>query len=238
MKFLTVTDEMLDRLTEIETLLGGDDAFDSQDPEQGKTSAFEPLLAERNKLRKRLSDVMAEELVPFLQRLVSAGLIYVYAVDSDEVEEGSIILDTEVSNVRVTEWNQIGLRADLLHDPKPRDQDNMGGDCNVNEDPAPVNEGELRLVGHIGVGAGLCWLGDPAYIIHHELPKALGETWEEFCVLTDDALTKSFHVDAGHEGVGVVIRTGYGDGFYPVYVSTSRGRVSSVMVRFMQEPEQ
>lgn len=106
------------------------------------------------------------------------------------------------------------------------------------------------LAGHIGVDAGLCWVGDPCYILHKEegedLSPTLGESWHDFC----DILRKkeeapggtsthaSFNYDLGHEGLGVVVSTGYGDGSYPVFIETNKeGRVKSVTVEFIGEDE-
>ena len=37
-------------------------------------------------------------------------------------------------------------------------------------------------VGVIGVDAGICWIGDPCYVFHHDPPpEELGKTWHEFC---------------------------------------------------------
>ena len=95
----------------------------------------------------------------------------------------------------------------------------------------------FELAGHIGVDAGLCWIGDPCYILHagDNFPKKdLGSNWVEFCNLLDFSNgSKSFGYDAGHEGLGVVTSTGYGDGFYPVYIKKNReGRVVEVRVLF------
>jgi hypothetical protein len=46
---------------------------------------------------------------------------------------------------------------------------------------------EKVLVGHIGVDAGLCWVGDPCYILHSDkLPETIGKNWSEFCDLLGD----------------------------------------------------
>jgi Protein of unknown function (DUF4241) len=93
-------------------------------------------------------------------------------------------------------------------------------------------------VGEIGVDAGLCWVGDPCYILHRKPgtePKDLGKTWPEFCdKLGDDYPTaKQFNYDLGHPGLGVAVSTGYGDGSYPVYVKKNdEGRIVGVMVKF------
>lgn len=83
----------------------------------------------------------------------------------------------------------------------------------------PAN-GEWKLVGHFGVDAGLCWIGDPCYILHSEtLPPSLGGDWQSFCdTLGNDYPTmKSYNYLLGSEGLGICVSTGMGDGTYPVY---------------------
>jgi hypothetical protein len=95
-------------------------------------------------------------------------------------------------------------------------------------------------VGEIGVDAGLCWIGDPCYILHpQEPPKAIGKDWGEFCKqLGDDYPTaKQFNYDLGHPGLGVVVSTGYGDGVYPVYAAIREGRIAKVWVDFFGDEE-
>lgn len=105
------------------------------------------------------------------------------------------------------------------------------------------NRNSRRLIGEIGVDAGLCWIGDPCYILHREQPpKAIGKCWEEFCdILHEDGQyprCKQFDYDLGHAGLGVVVSTGYGDGVYPVYAEFSDdGRIARVWVEFIGEDE-
>jgi len=94
----------------------------------------------------------------------------------------------------------------------------------------------------IGVDAGVVWVGDPCYILHKKkLPKTLGKNWSEFCdLLGNECPTrKQFNYAAGHEGLGVCVSSGLGDGFYPVYAEieeTGWGkRITKVWVDFMEE---
>lgn len=86
-------------------------------------------------------------------------------------------------------------------------------------------------VGEIGVDAGLCWVGDPCYILHTtpgNEPKDLGKDWLEFCNTLPEENPVAKQYDEG-----VVVSTGYGDGSYPVYVKKNdEGRIVGVMVKF------
>jgi hypothetical protein len=101
-----------------------------------------------------------------------------------------------------------------------------------------------ETVGEIGVDAGLCWLGDPCYILHKDdgkAPKDLGTSWMDFCKRLeqkeDAHPTKraaQFNYDMGHAGLGVVVSTGYGDGCYPVQIKrNAEGRVAEVRIKFI-----
>jgi hypothetical protein len=102
-----------------------------------------------------------------------------------------------------------------------------------------TNLNTSKLIGEIGVDAGLCWIGDPCYILHKEQPpKAIGDSWEEFCDIlnADDQYPtcKQFTFDLGHAGLGMVVSTGYGDGTYPVYAEfNEEGRIAKVWVEFI-----
>jgi len=96
-----------------------------------------------------------------------------------------------------------------------------------------------QRIGEIGVDAGLCWIGDPCYILHAApTPKAIGKDWGEFCdILHEDAqghIYKQFNYDLGHAGLGVVVSSGYGDGTYPVFAEfNEEGQVAKVWVEFI-----
>lgn len=81
------------------------------------------------------------------------------------------------------------------------------------------NRKEWTLVGHFGVDSGLCWIGDPCYVIHTPPDQSLGASWREFCDKLGDIYptAKSFDISSGYEGLGCCISTGCGDGVYPVY---------------------
>lgn len=112
------------------------------------------------------------------------------------------------------------------------------------------NDDEKMIhVGNIGVDAGLCWIGDPCYIIGQEnnIPfKFWSDFFDEIYPknqLPNDSEiskngSKSFNYKTGHEGLGIVVSTGHGDGFYPVYVTKNKeGLIKSVTVIFIDDDE-
>jgi len=97
-------------------------------------------------------------------------------------------------------------------------------------------------VGVIGVDAGLCWLGDPCYILHKnpdENPDDIGKSWKNFCKRLGDEDTVQFHYnkDLPSPGLGVCVSAGWGDGSYDVFVKRTRGRIAEVKVVFIEDEE-
>ena len=72
-----------------------------------------------------------------------------------------------------------------------------------------------KKIGVIGVDAGMCWIGDPCYLV--ENPPF--ENWTKFCK-NSLGLTKQFNFKAKHPGLGMVVSTGLGDGIYDVFAKT------------------
>jgi hypothetical protein len=100
--------------------------------------------------------------------------------------------------------------------------------------------GGFEEIGVIGVDAGLCWVGDPCYVLHKsqaEKPKEIGKDWGDFCHrLKGD--TTQFNYDLGHAGLGVAVSTGHGDGTYPVSVrKTKDGHIAEIRIVFIPEGE-
>lgn len=90
-------------------------------------------------------------------------------------------------------------------------------------------------VGTMGVDAGLCWVGDPCYIMGDDASHRVRK-WTDFC--------HALHGEDGNGGApqqfpaGVVVPTGYGDGEYDVFVKYGHeGRVAEVKVVFMKEDD-
>ena len=97
-----------------------------------------------------------------------------------------------------------------------------------------------KQIGEIGVDAGLCWIGDPCYILHTEKPpQAIGRDWSEFCDTLDSSSEfRQYDYDLGHPGLGVVVSTGYGDGTYPVFAEfNDEGRIAKVWVEFIAQDD-
>ena len=93
---------------------------------------------------------------------------------------------------------------------------------------------EWETIGEIGVDAGLCWLGDPCYILHKKNPpKSIGKSWSGCSNEITEKDHHQFNYDLGHAGLGVVVSTGYGDGTYPVQIRKKEGRIAEVRVKFI-----
>lgn len=110
----------------------------------------------------------------------------------------------------------------------------------------------LDPVGYIGVDSALVWIGDPSYILHlkpEDTPKSLGKTWQDFttALITEKhpkqyPISHSFNYDLGHEGLGVCVTSGLGDGKYPVYAKVEDLgylgiRITQLTVDFFPEHE-
>jgi len=109
---------------------------------------------------------------------------------------------------------------------------------------------EWTKIGVIGVDAGLCWVGDPCYILHKEgdkRPKAIGESWLDFCDGLDAnnqfPIAKQFNYDLGHAGLGFCVTSGLGDGLYDVEAQIDEvggwgKRVKAIRVVFIGDDEE
>lgn len=98
-------------------------------------------------------------------------------------------------------------------------------------------KGKWEKAGVIGVDAGLCWIGDPCYVFGDDASHQI-VSWEEFCEKLKskekDGVAQ-WQYDLGHDGLGVSVSTGYGDGAYPVYVRrNSEGRIAEAKVVFIE----
>lgn len=91
---------------------------------------------------------------------------------------------------------------------------------------------DWEQVGEIGVDAGLCWIGDPCYVVSKDASH-VWEKWSDFC----DKLQEADWPDAkSFDGIGVAVRSGYGDGSYPVYVKRDvDGTILEAKVVFVEK---
>lgn len=98
---------------------------------------------------------------------------------------------------------------------------------------------EWEQIGIISTDSGMCWLGDPAYVIHADpKPQAIGKDWDDFVSKLADGPTceTQFNHDRGMPGLGVVVPSGAGDGLFPVFVRrNSDGSVAEMRVVFGEE---
>ncbi len=92
----------------------------------------------------------------------------------------------------------------------------------------------MQQIGTIGVDAGLCWVGDPCYVLGDDASSRVTD-WMEFCGKLDHNKT---HNEPLGSGTGLAISTGYGDGEYPVFIETNgEGRVSAIRIEFMEDED-
>lgn len=85
----------------------------------------------------------------------------------------------------------------------------------------PKTKTHWKLLGHVGVDAGMLMIGDPCYFIDKDsdAQKAFPGGWSEFCKKHGYEVEHKPQMNyaRGHAGLGVVASTSYGDGTYPVY---------------------
>lgn len=101
-------------------------------------------------------------------------------------------------------------------------------------------EPDLEFIGTIGVDAGCVMVGDPCYHVGDDTDgrEHMGKTWSEFC---EKWLLKRPLQDVvkipyplGHEGQGIVVTSGWGDGVYPVYIKRGEeNRIAAIVIDFM-----
>lgn len=95
---------------------------------------------------------------------------------------------------------------------------------------------EWVQVGSVGVDAGCLLLADPSYVWQQDQPDRYEQ---EVCC--DWTAYRVLRFEKGHEGLGVLVSTGLGDGFYPVEVRWEDAggfgrRIAEVRVRFLPHP--
>jgi hypothetical protein len=87
-------------------------------------------------------------------------------------------------------------------------------------------------IGTVGVDAGQVWIGDPCYLAPDDRvsPNAPSPSkdWDQFV----DWFNTPYRQSAQHP-LGVVARSGYGDGSYKVYAKYYDGRVAELRIEFI-----
>ena len=102
-------------------------------------------------------------------------------------------------------------------------------------------EGRTKRAGVVGVDSGTLLIADPSYILSGKPERVYARGLDAFFETVGDAergineepdeMAAQLHFDHGHEGAGVTVRPGYGDGVYDVYVTTNRDdRVSRITI--------
>lgn len=98
-------------------------------------------------------------------------------------------------------------------------------------------------IGTIDVDAGVCWIGDPCYIIGANNLDYPYLNWDDFCneLFKKDkkGIAKWKHTEndeSNSYGKGISVSTGYGDGEYSVYVKRNKeGVIAEVKIVFIEE---
>ena len=92
-----------------------------------------------------------------------------------------------------------------------------------------------KLIGVVGVDSGQVMICDPSYRNEHiEIAAKAPQGYPPFD-LGEDSESVQLYFRAGHAGAGVVSRSGYGDGIYPVYATINDdGRVEKLEIYFME----
>ena len=86
-----------------------------------------------------------------------------------------------------------------------------------------------EVVGKIGVDSGLCWIGDPCYIISSTGERRF-ESWKNFCSELQDLEKDNYPTNVAfpYDDGGI------GDGCYPVIAHFNRdGRISKIEINFI-----
>ena len=98
-----------------------------------------------------------------------------------------------------------------------------------------------KRVGYIGVDSGQVIIGDPCYLdewtdndYNEEIEPVIPFSYDEACRIT---VREPFGVLGSlfdkHKGKAAVVRSGLGDGVYPVYARIEKKTVEEVVIDFM-----
>ena len=101
---------------------------------------------------------------------------------------------------------------------------------------------DLVLVGSFAVDSGQAMVGDPCYLDGWQTNK--DEEWNlegkagDYSYHGASAMTLAANAGVLGDGSAVVFNTGYGDGYYPVYVQYNEdGRIVKVVIDFADDVE-
>jgi len=107
---------------------------------------------------------------------------------------------------------------------------------------------KIALIGYCGVDSGQIMFSDPSYV--HMFsdsdefnPESEGRdysySYNGACGATlTDKRAGQLRFPLGHAGAGVVVSSGYGDGFYPVYAEyNEEGRIMSASIVFIPDED-
>lgn len=91
-----------------------------------------------------------------------------------------------------------------------------------------------KLIGYCNVDSGLTYIGDPSYLSNNGNNF---DDWDKFAEKYIDnnknGILKLHHKNTEMLGKGIVIKTGYGDGSYPVYVKhDENGCIVELTIKF------
>lgn len=105
-----------------------------------------------------------------------------------------------------------------------------------------------ELIGYCAVDSGQLMITDPSYVGYFDQTAEFGSSVPEghfsYAGACNRTLASGYNgqmnFPAGHEGVGVVVRTGFGDGYYPVYATIADcgewgERVAKIEIVFVDE---
>jgi len=100
-----------------------------------------------------------------------------------------------------------------------------------------LNNTKWVEVGNFAIDSGMFWIGDPAYLIKRSGQKReIDESpdtknWNTFLEALDSRMI-SARFKLGHEGLGVVLPTGVGDGMFTVEALENKdGRWEEIRIR-------
>ena len=106
-------------------------------------------------------------------------------------------------------------------------------------------------IGEVGVDSGMCWIGDPCYVLPRSIAEGEGTSelrdagfldWPDMLAAVEAVTptTKQLNYAKRHPGLAVVFSAGFGDGSYEVFARYADvpgwgRRIAEVKVVFIPE---